>query len=834
MNKAIDQICDSLMRGDAVLFLGAGYSADAKNHLNENLPTGWELRNELLRVIGVDPSVVSTETPLDSLVDYVLSDGQSKPNVVARLLQLFKVETLRDWQIELVTRFPWKRIYTTNFDDAVEVAFTKQKKSIHLASALDNYAPLPAAGPSCIHLNGMIGRLNTENIDSTLRLSFAAYAANHLQKSTWADIFERDVTYAGCVVFVGFRLPDLDIARLLIGAQIKDKTFFFLGNKPDPISNGKLNAFGQVLPFRGDELTNAIPPKLRGYANVNPAPPPLKYFKKVAPSPVFSRPNDNDRIALLMYGDAKDSLLETSAIASKKQSDSLYSIARTAESEIAQALNTSYDIALVSRLGNGKSILMRRLSYQLVANGWLVYRCLDSGAGALGEVSRVLALAGTSKTLIMIDGALLGEDVIRALGQERSENIRLLLSERSNTFDSRITDDWLGSVKVKNIYESNIDDLDDLEIDELISVLDNAGLWGANARKNEYEKKYYVANDCHRQLSQVLLHVAKSKDIADRVKKSFATENLSEAELKVFVTVAAMGVVALPISMSLLGKVVGFESANRFISARSEFRSQLFRVEGRQIFLNSSLFGMFFLRELLPVGQVVQILADVVRRAINAGLTISDPNAFWSVDKKNRFPVDLYVFRNVQQLVQVENHRDEIYWFYEEIRNDTNLADDPLYWLQYAIAKLFGKEPERTKQYLDNAYGCARKIPGYNTFQIDNQYARYLLESANTSGDTMEAFGAFEEAHRIIADQTLGQTQLHYPYRVAAQYWEFYSLHGHALSAVQKSFLVNAAQLVYSRSLHTTIPAAKKSSLFYCQRRLEKLLKRCGASTPTD
>lgn len=124
----METITEKLLEGNSVLFLGSGFSLDATNALGENIPGVSSLISELLKAIGTSEQEISeTQDPLPDVADYCLATEDGRIACTTKLRQLFLAETLANWQIDLITAFPWKRIYTTNYDNIVEVACAKQK-----------------------------------------------------------------------------------------------------------------------------------------------------------------------------------------------------------------------------------------------------------------------------------------------------------------------------------------------------------------------------------------------------------------------------------------------------------------------------------------------------------------------------------------------------------------------------------------------------------------------------------------------------------------------------------------------------------------------------------
>lgn len=121
-----------------------------------------------------------------------------------------------------------------------------------------------------------------------------------------------------------------------------------------------------------------------------------------------------------------------------------------------------------------------------------------------------------------------------------------------------------------------------------------------------------------------------------------------------------------------------------------------------------------------------------------------------------------------------------IYSIYDNISDCQFTQTHPLFWLQYAIAKTSDLQFLDARRYFDTSYALAKSIDGYNTFQIDNHYARFLLSGA-IRGDELnadDAFNVFREAHNKLMTQRKGDEFRHYIYNVANDYepfWRKYS-----------------------------------------------------------
>ena len=84
------------------------------------------------------------------------------------------------------------------------------------------------------------------------------------------------------------------------------------------------------------------------------------------------------------------------------------------------------------------------------------------------------------------------------------------------------------------------------------------------------------------------------------------------------------------------------------------------------------------------------------------------------------------MFTNIQQALNKEdsNYKYNILRYYENIKSLPSCDRNPHFWLQYAIVKLSEHDYEQAKIYFNAAYSFAKRIDNFDTYQIDNHYAR--------------------------------------------------------------------------------------------------------------
>jgi len=154
---------------------------------------------------------------------------------------------------------------------------------------------------------------------------------------------------------------------------------------------------------------------------------------------------------------------------------------------------------------------------------------------------------------------------------------------------------------------------------------------------------------------------------------------------------------------------------------------------------------------------------------------------------------ELTRFANLERILPEKGKRAALQNFYEDLKNVPSIRTNPHYWLQYAMARLSLGELQVARTYFAQSYSFAEKMPGYDTFQIDNHFCRLLLREAENTSDSDEAFKAVDEALQILKKQVLRENR-HYPYRSAWNLEGVAKRHGNAWTEAQRKSIVNAAQ----------------------------------------
>jgi len=115
-------LLNALKNGRVNLFLGAGFNFGVKNRNGLEIPSTNCLINKLQQLLGLEPE----DKPEDSLqIVYELALRKlSKEKVLKPFLQeVFQVHSVPNW-MNIIPSIIWRKILTTNIDNAMEVVYS--------------------------------------------------------------------------------------------------------------------------------------------------------------------------------------------------------------------------------------------------------------------------------------------------------------------------------------------------------------------------------------------------------------------------------------------------------------------------------------------------------------------------------------------------------------------------------------------------------------------------------------------------------------------------------------------------------------------------------------
>jgi SIR2-like domain len=813
--------------GSAILFLGAGFSADARalNSRKQRLQTGAQLSAHLLKFAGIDGIEPKNAPPLDKASDYCRKKFKANPEpLIAELRALFSISSCAEWQKNLLA-CSWRRIYTTNYDDLPEFArsqesSTETRPKLVPVSATTDPLEMSERNNVCVHLNGYVHALNAKSLDSAFKLTAASYVDSSSVEGAWGRMLRSDITAARAVFFVGYSLYDLDLKRLLHEVPaLADKTFFFLGTSSDPLAavfQSEIETYGQNTGTTAEALADMLTQVAKSYIPPAVDRPIFSFPPITPPKSLLNRIPDTTVANLLVWGQIDPDALWSSLATPGLRYTVERTLLRTAHQDI---MNGSGDLIVHADLGNGKTIFVESLALALAQSGVSVHR-FEKLKSTTEDIKRLCET--NERRVIIVENFLNFEDELRSLLQHRRSNISLVVTARTPEYQVRDSE-WFDA-SGERALEYDLNTLDSAEILSVDQLLEQSGLWRDRAHLGSHTRQQDVRQAFESQFQVIVLELLRSKEMERRLKDYLDFEAVDSDTRTLIAGAFIANVLGFRFTLFDLAELCDLRvSSHRGVKATDVF-NRVFDMSTSQVKSRSAIVAKHCLTRLLDPSVVTATLESFLKVCYDLRKT----NALY----KELF-LQLSQFRNISKLLPADFEKESLYRHFEVLKT-LGQAGDPLFWLQYAIARMFTRDLERADQYFQTAYSLAIAKKGFNAFQIDNHYARYLIEAAIETYDPQFARDAFAKAREIIERQIAEKTNRHYPFRIASKLYDFFLVYGHQMTGAERQTFLAASDRILKRAQSLDPQLQQHADVRRCIRALGQIAKQSGNDKSVD
>lgn len=688
----------------SVLFLGAGFSAEATNVLGINLPAGRGLEDELKRRAGLP---MEDPAELQDLPAYAVAAGV---NIHDLLSDLYTVKKLSDDQ-KMILAQPWMRIYTTNYDDIPHVFYSAEAKDRRPdIYSLEDAAPKHLRPGSVVHIHGYIHRCTRQNVLDQLVLTHHSYAQQRAIASPWWDFFERDLRICENAFFVGYELRDLEPAKCLTkNPATAGKTHFVLRPAKSPVAEQRLQGYGarRSIAVGGfaQECQQAIVRGRPAHANALHA---FRYvdITKDDRAPVLPSPAEVQ--SLYSFGKFQFSrLLATFPNAA-------YVVPRSSKlDQCLEEIRHNKTVVLHSKIGNGKTTFWHVLSLALTQEG---RTCFELKEGVSAPESDIEYIRGSDKPVIFFpsfDSAYSNMHLF----SDMPTTARFLVEMNTGTIEVRRQEVFKLLPDTISRIDLNVLAKDDCRA--LYRLLDEAGI-----APPEFRKKFGGGGVEFRDiLLSVFEHPVVAQKIDDIVRPLLSNSN---AKLVFFYT-AILKALDAKVDSSFIRSISHID-AYQVLTEAGETAHEFVNFSHERVEPHSSVFSEYMLKRYLEghelIGAVFRIASEAARR-LNEDVSLQSDRfrsarATLSGIMRYGFLSDL-LRRHPDREVHVKN-------LYESCRRDIYIKREPLFWLQYSILMQDLGEWELAERHMETAYDRGNDRPGFRTFQLDTNYLGLCLE----------------------------------------------------------------------------------------------------------
>ena len=731
------------LNGEALLFLGAGASRAATGPKGNPLPVGQELSDKLAVECSLPPNY-----ELGSVAEYFI-EQRSETTLINALRRHLKVENITG-DLEILASIPWTRIWTANYDDAIEKALSAHDINYTTVTTSADVANARGNRLLVVHINGALAKLK-QSITSDFILTSESYATHAFVDNIWSAVFRNDLRSSRAVFFVGYSLYDVDVSRILFNPTlIFDKTHFIDRNNVDPVLEAKLSRFGTVYGIGIERFAEIITQEQTVWIRPNIV-EQYENWKLASPASTHEKPSDEDVYKLVLQGIVNDGFLLAQ---SDKPDDASYTIVRECEKLCFKHLAQPNAIGLmIGAFANGKSVTVQSLALQLAASGRDVFVLDRPTATATNELQRLCRRE--HDFVVIVENYSRNLTLVETFCRYAREGCALLLSEKVEIHELRAPA-LLDRTAGRTLRIFDLDILDNRELERVSRLLDLRGLWGDRAGLSELQRLAFLREDCERQLHAVLIEVINSPHIRARLSEIVSHFESIDGGMRMLMALCLLQTIGEQPRVAVASDLLNFKyDAYRKLMGDSIVR-QILDVETGVALFRSPVIASAVLSGIGNAKTVAEVVVDCVKQGHRSRR---------ADQYLGRIATELTRFGNLERILPVNGKRIALQNFYEELKSIPSVRNDPLFWLQYAMARLSLGDLDLARRYFEQSYSIAGRTD-FDTYQIDNHYCRLLLREAEGTSDADEAYQKVDKTIETLKRQVQRENR-HYPYRSA-------------------------------------------------------------------
>ncbi len=795
----LEEGLQQIKRGNALLFTGAGFSFGAENALptDSEIPSAAQFATQLANSLAI---VGNYQLPAISQY-YIKKRGEH--DLVRVMVETFTIAKVKRYHID-IAKNPWRRVYTTNYDNCFETA---AKKSLIDWTPITIDSPISAAKHRCVHINGHISNITIETLQKQVKLSHSSYSSESFSSSRWSQQLRQDMNSSKAVFFIGYSLSDIDISRILFeNPEIRDRTFFIVSDRSDPVSESLLEAYGHVCAIGAEEFANRLnstaPSEESGEHQFSWL-QPYRSADQIVP------PDDVAAFDLILKGIISQGMIGWSLGENK----SIYTVRRTMIDDlISEIAKGNRWIVVHSDLGNGKTIIKEQLSFILNNSGYDVYWDSDVENYKIEDIKQLSKQK--NKSIVIIDS---DKDRIETIDRIRSfefDDCSFIIMLRTTLFQlgERRYEDHLPD----NFLEFDANKLTDSEVERFVELFDTLGLWGLLANLKSHEKDNKIKVEFDRSIQRLIISVFEQSEIGRKLISEAkniidSSPTVCDVLLLCFI-LTRLEITASPTIMSEL--IPNVDAWKTIRSTEFKKAAEFIRFEHGHIRSRSSILSNVILRSAVRPEVLISCVERVVRHLAGKTRNTTLHHVFTQL---TRFPV-------IEGMIEHPRKREIIIGYFQSIKELSYSKSSPDFWLHYAMARLtFGEYP-----IAETYFNTALKLAQGNikkTSDVKNHFARLLLDSRIKSDDYNDHFVAFEKAHSILIGQMNQDNNRHYPYRQAKKYVEFISSRKAKMSDSEIQRFVAACNQIRSSIQNSAKKISYSSEISECDLDMERAIQ---------
>jgi len=762
--------------GKAILFAGAGFSLGSSSLNDLDFPTG----SKLAKVLCNDAKVPMSEDLKTAASRYL--KAKRPDELITFLKQTFSAKDIKQ-NHEAIASVPWKAIYTTNYDDVLELGAKARGKKLTPATLSDHPRDHRDSSASVVHINGYIDRLNEATLLTEFKLTNTSYLTAQFRESEWCDLFLHHIRSAQAIFFVGYSLYDLDIQEILYADRsLREKTFFIqrADMSEEDIFFSDLGEFGTILPIGTEkfaqDLSSIDPLALSSDKSLV-----LVGLEEMKLPEAKLTNTAEDVFALLLRGESNSDLI-SEQIMSDNENDYVFN-----RDGLLRSAELAKNYMVVGDLGNGKTTLLRCLCAAFLKTGRRCFWIKDEAYDCQDEIDAILKLP--EPAVIVFDNYTKKIELIEYANLKRRGDTILMFSARTLLHKNAQEDLYYKKIRidVSKTCEIDCNKLSAVELENLVDYFSKFGLWGDKTAERKYKKIQYVQRVCNSELHGVLLDLLSSPEIQARFSNLFAEFKGPKPVAKTLVAAFCLNLLNITHpDAHMIAAITGDGTIFTPAFKSNSVLKQFFNSDRDVITPKSAALAEFCMQHFPDPGLLVDCLVDICKTTRKKAATerkFDISRFYWDLYR------DMASFSSVRRMLPEDGKRELLIRFYEGLRTIDLERENPLFWLQYAMARMNQPQPgdlEQASIYLKTALAIARSRKGFTTVDIETQQARLYIEYALHSATTAtEAYEYFVQADTRLAKITKDEIYKTEPYRPMHNYLMLFSKFGDEFNEAQ-------------------------------------------------
>ena len=727
----LEKLSRCLLKGRPILFTGAGFSRYGKNGQGNDIPTGFELKSKILtELLGYEKeSDDYNDLIRNTLTDIYGFAQEEKSELKVRdyVFSLFTDCTPQGFH-NVIARFNWKRVYTTNIDDLYENA--SNQDSLLVQNMPTRRESFSGKKIEYIKLHGCV-----RNPSGGIVFSRQDYIDSMLKSQDYRfNMFGQDIQTED-FIFIGTEMDEFNLDYYLklfesVQGQSTNGQLFFIKPNPDRMFLSKINKRGgYVINWTAERFAEHLQ-HLAVKEKVNPYVYRLDGYQYI--NKIFEAAKDfkGFRSDLYLGNDPKwsDIFYDWDFIHPK-----IEALAKQAVSYTENGHNLI--VSLCGKAMSGKSVYLKRIGIRLVNEGFAVYEFVGRRFN-FHDFIRTCKIIPDTKIALLIDDGSFYYSAIRNLFRDFEKGKQLIVITTSRpyyhnrkrynlVFETQLLEENIHAeiVSVDNQFAKNI-----------ANKLDEKGFLG-NLKSLEYGERVAFISKTN-DVSSLLysLNNSSSNAFQRRQKEVYAEMKDEIGEYNKFLQLLAIfQKMDLPyFPLELLG-LWDAKNYSQILENCQDFIK--FTPDNHGVELRNDILTNLLLKD-LDSSSKMELIGDIL---VLVSPQVSDKDhSYW-----NEIQSSLMKGKLLKRVLGIK--RDDIKSLLFSIQKYYN--DNFNYWIQVGISEQNERDFEKALNHFNQAASINPR-----SYMVLNAIARNYMLQANSKHSRVEAQPLFEEGERRILE----------------------------------------------------------------------------------